>query len=73
MCLSVAYGANNARTSLGAFAMMQAIHRSSTVPETVHLDYTWRFVFAVGMALGTLLLGFRLTPVTGMYLCCTLT
>lgn len=65
MCLSVAHGANNARTSLGVFTAMLAIHRSSTVTETVPLGFAWRLLFAAGMGLGTLVLGFRLTPVTG--------
>ena len=65
MCLSVAHGANNARTSLGVFSMMLAVHRSNTVTETVPLGFAWRLLFAAGMGLGTLLLGFRLTSVSG--------
>ena len=65
MCLSIAHGANNARTSVGVFAMMLAVHNTGAVPETVELMWAWRVMPAVGMSLGTLLLGFRLTPVSG--------
>lgn len=65
MCLSVAHGANNARTSVGVFSMMLAVHNTRLVPETIQLKWAWRIMPAVGMTLGTLFLGFRLTPVAG--------
>lgn len=45
--------------------MMLAVHSTRLVPETVQLKWAWRIMPAVGMTLGTLLLGFRLTPVSG--------
>ena len=65
MCLAAAHGANNARTSVGMLAIMLAVHNTGAVAETVELPWAWRIMAAVGMTLGTLLLGFRLTPVSG--------
>ncbi len=62
--LSVAHGANNARTSLGVFTMMRALHTSGEVHETASPTWHWRLMAAAGMALGTLLFGFRLVPVS---------
>ena len=66
MCLSVAHGANNARSSLGVFKVMQTLHASGSVPLMVELGYPWRLAAAFGMMLGSLFLGFRLTPVSGV-------
>ena len=65
MCLSVAHGANNARSSVGVFAMMMALHSNGAVSKAVQLNWVSRIMPAVGMTLGTLFLGFRLTPVSG--------
>lgn len=65
MLLSVAHGANNARSSVGVFTMMLALHQSGVITETVQIQFKWRVVHAVGMTLGTLFLGFRLAPVAG--------
>lgn len=65
MCLSVAHGANNARTCVGVLATMLALHNTGVVTETVELKWAWRIMPAIGMTLGTLFLGFRLTPVSG--------
>ena len=68
VCLSVAHGANNARSSLGVFKVMQTLHASGSVPLMVQLGFPWRLAVAFGMMLGSLLLGFRLTPVAGVAL-----
>ena len=65
MCLSVAHGANNARTCVGVLANMLALHHTGVVTETVELKWAWRIMPAIGMTVGTLFLGFRLTPVSG--------
>lgn len=65
MIVSMAYGANNARTSVGVYALMHAIYRSGTVTQYASISLQLRCMGAVGMGLGTLLCGFRLVPVTG--------
>lgn len=64
--ISIAYGANNARTSVGMFTLMYHIHSTGTVTGTAPISTALRGVGAVGMSLGTLLCGYRLAPVTGM-------
>lgn len=63
--LSVAHGANNARTSVGVLTLMRDLQSTGVVTATVHIGFTSRGFGAVGMALGTLLWGFRLAPITG--------
>ncbi|KAL0050688.1 hypothetical protein WJX82_005191 [Trebouxia sp. C0006] len=63
--ISIAYGANNARTSVGMFTLMYHIHSTGTVTGTAPISTALRGVGAVGMSLGTLLCGYRLAPVTG--------
>lgn len=65
MFLSVNHGANNASSSVGVFTMMLALHDTGVITETVHIHFMWRAIHAVGMTLGTVLLGFRLAPVAG--------
>ncbi|KAL3131921.1 Na+/Pi symporter [Trebouxia sp. C0009 RCD-2024] len=68
MFLSVNHGANNASSSVGVFTMMLALHDTGVITETVHIHFMWRAIHAVGMTLGTVLLGFRLAPVAGVLL-----
>ena len=65
MFLSVAHGANNARSSVGVFTMMLALHESGVITETVQIQFVWRVLHAAGMTIGTVFLGFRLAPVAG--------
>ena len=44
---------------------MRALHKSGVVTSTVNVGFKPRIMGAVGMTLGTLLLGFRLAPVSG--------
>ncbi|KAL3134291.1 Na+/Pi symporter [Trebouxia sp. C0009 RCD-2024] len=64
MFLSIAYGASNARTSVGACAMMYSIYVSGNVSQFASIPLQLRCIGAVGMGLGTLFCGFRLVPVT---------
>ncbi len=64
--ISIAYGANNARASVGVFSLMHHIHTTKIVSGVAPISLALRGVGAVGMSLGTLLCGFRLVPVTGM-------
>ena len=64
--LSVAYGANSAHTSFGILAMIGHLHDSGTVPATANLGMGLRCVSAGGTAIGTLLWGRRLAPITGL-------
>ncbi len=64
--ISIAYGANNARTSVGMYTLMYHIHSTGIVTEVAPISVALRAVGAVGMSLGTLLCGYRLAPVTGM-------
>lgn len=65
MLVSMAYGANNARTSVGVYALMYSIYSTGTVEQYASISITLRCMGAVGMGLGTLFCGFRLAPVTG--------
>lgn len=65
MFMSMAYGANNARTSVGVYALMHSIYVSHTVTQHASISLQLRCIGAVGMGLGTLFCGFRLVPVTG--------
>ena len=65
MITSIAFAANNARTSVGMFSLMWHLHHSNTVTGTAPVSLALRGVGAVVMTLGTLLCGFRLVPVTG--------
>lgn len=65
MCLSVAHGANNARTSAGVLTLMADLYSSSAVSAAVNIGFSGRIMGAVGMALGSLLCGFQLAPVSG--------
>ena len=65
MIVSIAYSANNVRTSCGIYSLMYHIHKTSSVSATAPVGYPLRAVGAFGMALGTLVLGARLVPVTG--------
>ena len=64
MCLSVAHGANNARTSVGVLLFMADLYHSD-VSTAVNIGFGGCIVGAVGMALGSLLCGFQLAPVSG--------
>ncbi len=64
--ISIAYGANNARASVGMYTLLYHIHTTSTVTGVAPISLALRGVGALGMSLGTLLCGFRLVPVTGM-------
>ena len=64
--LSIAWGANSGHITMLIFEMVRVIHESGTVPATVGLPLGLRCATAAGMAVGTLLWGARLTPVTGM-------
>lgn len=66
MVVSIAYGANNARTSVGVYALMHSIYKSGKVAHYAQISWQLRCMGAVGMGLGTLFCGFRLVPVTGM-------
>ena len=61
--LSIAYGANN--TSFGIVAMLRDLHDSGTVPATANLGIQLRCINAIGAAVGALLWGKRLAPITG--------
>lgn len=63
--LSLAYGANNGQVTMGMFAALRHISRFGVVPESVDMDIGLRCVMAAGMAIGTILWGSRLAPVTG--------
>lgn len=65
MFLSITHGANNARSCVGVFTMMLALHESGVITETVQIHFVWRVMHAVGMTIGTVFLGFRLAPVAG--------
>ncbi len=65
MCLSVAHGANNARTSVGVLVFMSDLYHSGAVSAAVNIGFGGRIVGAIGMALGSLLCGFQLAPVSG--------
>ena len=64
--LSLAYGANNGRVSMAMFAALRDISRSGVVPELAAMDIGLRCVLAASMAVGTILWGSRLAPVTGL-------
>jgi len=64
--ISIAYGANNARASVGMYTLLYHVHTTSTVTGVAPISMALRGVGALGMSLGTLLCGFRLVPVTGM-------
>ena len=64
--LSVTWGANNSHIAPLIFQMVNAIHSTGKVPDSVSLSMSWRCASAVGMAIGTLLWGPRLTSVTGV-------
>ncbi|DBA95223.1 TPA: Na+/Pi symporter, variant 2 [Trebouxia sp. C0006] len=64
--LSLAYGANNAHTSFAILATLRSLHSSGVVPESANLGIWLRCVSALGAAIGTLLLGQRLAPITGV-------
>lgn len=66
--LSLAYGANNGHVSMGMFAGLRHISRSGVVPESAAMDIGLRCVLAASMAVGTILWGSRLAPVTGLQL-----
>ncbi len=70
MILTIAYAANNVRTSCGVFSLMYHIHHHSAVTLTAPVSTGLRGIAAVGMCLGTLLCGFRLVPVTGELIFC---
>ncbi|KAL0031297.1 hypothetical protein WJX79_001595 [Trebouxia sp. C0005] len=63
--LSLASGANSAHTSFGILAMMRQIQTSGTVSASASLGISLRCISAVGTAIGTLLWGRRLAPITG--------
>jgi len=63
--LSMAYGAYNAHTSMGILAMLRLIHSSGNVPATANMDLLLLCVSTAAMAVGSMLLGKRLVPVTG--------
>ncbi|DBA92175.1 TPA: hypothetical protein ACH3X1_015890 [Trebouxia sp. C0004] len=63
--LSLASGANSAHTSFGVLAMMRQIQQSGTVSASASLGIRLRCISAVGTAIGTLLWGKRLAPITG--------
>ena len=65
MVVSIAYAANNVRTSCGMYSIMYHIHKTSSVTATAPIGFPLRSVGALGMVLGTLLCGSRLVPVTG--------
>ena len=50
---------------MGMFAALRHISRFGVVPESVDMDIGLRCVMAAGMAIGTILWGSRLAPVTG--------
>jgi len=50
---------------MGILAMLISIRNSGVVPATANLGMILRCVSFVGTALGTLLLGKRLAPLTG--------
>ena len=61
----MAYGANNARTSVGVYALMHSIYASGSVSQFASISLQLRCLGAVAMGLGTLFCGFKLVPVTG--------
>ena len=63
--LSLASGANSAHTSFGILAMMRQIQKSGTLSTTASLGIRLRCISALGTAIGTLLWGKRLAPITG--------
>ena len=63
--LSLAFGANSAHTSFGILAMMRQIQKSGTVSASASLGIRLRCISAIGTAIGTLLWGKRLAPITG--------
>lgn len=63
--LSLAYGANNAHTSLAILATLRHLYDSGVVPASANLGIWLRCVSTVGAAIRTLLLGKRLAPFTG--------
>ena len=66
--LSLAHGADSAHTSFGILAMIRHLHDSGTVLQTANLGMLLRCASAVGAAVGTLLWGKRLAPITGLHL-----
>ncbi|KAL0049305.1 hypothetical protein WJX82_010880 [Trebouxia sp. C0006] len=66
--LSLAFGANSAHTSFGILAMMRQIQKSGTVSASASLGIRLRCISAIGTAIGTLLWGKRLAPITGVCL-----
>ncbi|DBA79742.1 hypothetical protein WJX77_004526 [Trebouxia sp. C0004] len=63
--ISMAYGANNARASVGMYTLMYHIHTTNSVTGVAPISLALRVIGAVGVSLGTLLCGSRLVPVTG--------
>ena len=66
MIITIAYAANNVRTSVGMFTLMYHIQKNNAVTATAPIGLGLRGIGAAGMCLGTLLCGFRLVPVTGV-------
>ncbi|DBA68444.1 TPA: hypothetical protein ACH3X2_013739 [Trebouxia sp. C0005] len=64
--LSLAYGANNAHKNFAILAMLRSLHSSGVVPASASLGISLRCVMSLGAAIGTLLLGKRLAPITGV-------
>lgn len=63
--LSVAYGANTGHAFMGVLAMLRSIHSSGVVPASVDMGIMLRCVSAAAMAVGTVLWGGRMAPITG--------
>lgn len=63
--LSLSYGANTAHTSFGVLAIMRYIHTSGCLTATANLGIKLRCVSAIGTAIGALVFGRRLAPITG--------
>ena len=63
--LSIAWGANHGHLSMAVFQMIKDIYMSNAVPENITMAYSLLAASLIGMTLGTLLLGARLTPITG--------
>ena len=63
--LSIAWGANHGHLSMPVFHMIKDIYTSDAVPETITMACSLHAASLVGMTLGTLLWGARLTPITG--------
>lgn len=53
---------------MGMFAGLRHISRSGVVPESAAMDFGLRCMLAASMAVGTILWGSRLAPVTGLQL-----